>query len=212
MGGGPPARRPRCELRSARRLEARPGPAAHGHRSLALPPPTGAAHGHRSLALPPPTRSPHASLMTRLLVAPRVFRAPEGPAAREARRPHFVRRRASKPARALRSLRRPSHQWGLVVLCGSARCFGACPGPATAHGRRSSPRVSQLAPALRSLRRPPHQWCPVAVVWFGALFWCLSGPRRRPWAPQLAPRFAARPCPPVSSTVAWPPRNRVFAC
>ena len=30
----PPARRPRCELRSARRLEARPGPAtAHGHRS-----------------------------------------------------------------------------------------------------------------------------------------------------------------------------------
>ena len=28
--------------------------------------------------------------------------------------PHFVRRRASKPARALRSLRRPSHQWGLV--------------------------------------------------------------------------------------------------
>ena len=37
VGGGPPARRPRCELRSARRLEARPGPAAaHGHRSQAL--------------------------------------------------------------------------------------------------------------------------------------------------------------------------------
>ena len=36
VGGGPPARRPRCELRSARRLEARPGPAtAHGRRSLA---------------------------------------------------------------------------------------------------------------------------------------------------------------------------------
>ena len=52
--------------------------------------------------------------MVALLVAPRVFRAPEGPAAREARRPHFVRRRASKPARALRSLRRPSHLWGLV--------------------------------------------------------------------------------------------------
>ena len=49
-----------------------------------------------------------------LLVAPRVFRAPEGPAAREARRLHFVRRRASKPARALRTLRRPPHQWGLV--------------------------------------------------------------------------------------------------
>ena len=36
VGGGPPASRPRRELRSARRLEARPGPAAtHGHRSAA---------------------------------------------------------------------------------------------------------------------------------------------------------------------------------
>ena len=50
-----------------------------------------------------------------LLVASLVFRAPSGPAAREARRPHFVRRRASKPARALRSLRRPPHQWRLVA-------------------------------------------------------------------------------------------------
>ena len=33
-------------------------------------------------------------------MAPRVFRAPEGPAAREARHPHFVRRRASKPGQA----------------------------------------------------------------------------------------------------------------
>ena len=34
VGGGPPASRPRCELRSARRLEARPGPAAtHRHRT-----------------------------------------------------------------------------------------------------------------------------------------------------------------------------------
>ena len=37
VGGGPPASRPCRELRSARRLEARPGPAAaHRHRSLAL--------------------------------------------------------------------------------------------------------------------------------------------------------------------------------
>ena len=44
MGGGPPASRPRRELRSARRLEARPGPAtAHGHRSQA----------HQSLRCPP---------------------------------------------------------------------------------------------------------------------------------------------------------------
>ena len=91
-----------------------------------------------------------------LLVAPLVFRAPEGPAAREARRPHFVRRRASKPARALRSLRRPPHQWGRAALCargrrparepsvlrafGSARRLEARPGPATAHGHRSLAR------------------------------------------------------------------------
>jgi len=38
VGGGPPASRPRCELRSARRLEARPGPAAaHQHCGQALP-------------------------------------------------------------------------------------------------------------------------------------------------------------------------------
>ena len=44
VGGGPPARRPRCELRSARRLVVRPGPAAaHGRRSLA----------HQSLRRPP---------------------------------------------------------------------------------------------------------------------------------------------------------------
>ena len=43
-------------------------------------------------------------------MAPRVFRAPDGPAAREARRPHFALRRASKPARALRSLRHPPHR------------------------------------------------------------------------------------------------------
>ena len=44
VGGCPPARRQRRELRSARRLEARPGPATvHRHRSLAPPPSTSAA-------------------------------------------------------------------------------------------------------------------------------------------------------------------------
>ena len=43
VGGGPPASRPRRELRSARRLVVRPGPATRGHRSLAL----------RSLRRPP---------------------------------------------------------------------------------------------------------------------------------------------------------------
>ena len=68
----------------------------------------------RSLCVPvgggPPARRPRRVLM---LVAPLVFRAPEGPAAREARHPHFVRCCASKPARALRSLRRPPHLWVL---------------------------------------------------------------------------------------------------
>ena len=40
--------------------------------------------------------------------------------------PHFVRRRASKPARALRSLRRPPHQWGRVA----DRCVVSIPGQA----------------------------------------------------------------------------------
>ena len=55
------------------------------------------------------------------VVAPLVFRAPEGPAAREARHPHFVRCRASKPACALRSLRRPSHRQRLVAVSSLAR-------------------------------------------------------------------------------------------
>ena len=66
---------------------------------LAPPPPTGTAAGPSGL----------------LLVAPMVFRVPSGPAAREARRPHVVRRRASKPARALRSLRHPPHRRGLSL-------------------------------------------------------------------------------------------------
>ena len=77
-------------------------------------------------------------------MAPLVFQAPEGPAAREARRPHFVRRRASKPARALRTLRRPPHQWCLVAdvwLCASARS------PARPRHR---PRAPQPGPPVPS--------------------------------------------------------------
>ena len=76
-----------------------------------------------------------------LLLAPRVFRAPEGPAAREARQPHFVRRRASKPARALRSLRRPSHLWGLVcwrVAGHVGSLSGQAPPPPTGTAARPS--------------------------------------------------------------------------
>ena len=56
-----------------------------------------------------------------VVAVPLVFRAPDGPAAREARHPHFVRCRASKPARALRSLRRPSHRRRLVAVSSPAR-------------------------------------------------------------------------------------------
>ena len=49
-----------------------------------------------------------------LLVAPLVFRAPSGPAAREiATRELRSEWSISKPAHALRTLRRPPHQWGL---------------------------------------------------------------------------------------------------
>ena len=152
-------------------------------------------------------------------VAPLVFRAPEGPAAREARRPHFVRRRASKPARALRTLRRPSRRWCLWFWC-------ARPGPAATHGRCSQ--------ALRSLRRPPHWrhlvcWrvarpgpaathgrgsqapprsSPVPSGPFGALraggpvvLVCPARPRHRTRAPQPGSLFSPAPSTPAGPVV-----------
>ena len=87
---------------------------------------------------------------------PSVFRAPEGPAAREARHPHFVRRRASKPARALRSLRRPPHQWCLVCSWAAARPRAV---RAASFARRVGSLSGQALPpptgtAARSLCRP----------------------------------------------------------
>ena len=126
-----------------------------------------------------------------VLVAPRVFRAPEGPAAREARRPHFVRRRASKPARALRSLRRPPHQWGRVAVNSTARpCrrpWAPQPGPAFC----SSPVPSGPSGALRT----SGAWC--AGVWLGATPRSLARPRRRPRAPQPGPPVPPGPSTPV---------------
>ena len=104
-----------------------------------------------------------------LLVAPLVFRAPEGPAAREARQPHFVRRRASKPARALRSLRRPPHPWGraapwaaarprAVRAASFARRVGSKPGQAPC--LEAFPILSfacnSLTPAVRHLVKSPE--------------------------------------------------------
>ena len=68
----------------------------------------------------PPARSPHASLRLGVVdlearPGPAATHRHRGQAPQATRHPHFVRRRASKPARALRSLRRPPHQWGLVA-------------------------------------------------------------------------------------------------
>ena len=80
-----------------------------------------------------------------LLVASLVFRAPSGPAAREARRPHFVRRRASKPARALRSLRHPPHRRRCVAdVC---LCVGSLSGqapPLPINFARNSPAACSI--------------------------------------------------------------------
>ena len=123
------------------------------------------------------------------------YLVPSGPAAREARRPHVVRRRASKPARALRSLRRPSHRRCLWFWC-------ARPGPAAAHRHRG-----------RSLRRPSHR----RRLWF----WCAPpGPaaahrhrgrslrrpphRRRLWF------WCARPGPATASSISHAIPSDVF--
>ena len=85
-----------------------------------------------------------------------MFRAPEGPAAREARRPHFVWRRASKPARALRSLRRPPHLWvrGADMWLGaSSRCPGQAPPPPINFARNSSAACSNIEFASLELQR-----------------------------------------------------------
>ena len=122
VGGGPPARSPHASCARSGRSRGPPWPC------------------RRPPAPRPGPAGPAAAFLLVVLVAPLVFRAPEGPAAREARRPHFVRRRASKPARALRSLRRPPHRRRLWFWCewpgpaaGSNRaCVCACYGPAAA--------------------------------------------------------------------------------
>ena len=122
-----------------------------------------------------------------LLVAPLVFRAPEGPAAREARRPHFVRRRASKPARALRSLRRPPHRRRLWCCVVSAR------------PRRRPPAPRQVPPAPSTPVGPGCFVCP----------WAAARPRAA-CAASFARRVASKPGlapPPPTGTAAMPHRN-----
>ena len=78
-----------------------------------------------------------------LLVAPRVFRAPEGPAAREARRPHFVRRVGSLSGQA------PPPPTGTAAR------------PSDAQGRRcqnSQPRSSLFLSGVTPLSRVLHHF------------------------------------------------------
>ena len=84
------------------------------------------------LVPPPPTSCPRCSLS---LVALLVFRAPSGPVAREiaTREPDGSEWSISKPALALRTLRRPPRRRCLRGWCR----LEAGPGPAAAHERRS---------------------------------------------------------------------------
>ena len=132
VGGGPPASRPRRELRSARRLEARPGPAtAHGHRSQAPPPPTGTA-ARPGNADRPAAVSHRSGLVVCVLT---------GPAAAH-------RHRGQAPP-----VPRPGPA-GLAAASNRSVCLCAArPGPAAAHGCRS-----QAPPAPRLGR--PNLPCP----------------------------------------------------
>ena len=121
----------------------------------------------------------------RFVVAPRVFRASEGP--------------ATVCAGGRRPAREPSAP--CVVACGSAGVPGVVgPGrPRDRHTRAcgSEWSISKPARALRTLRRPPRQWGRVAGVWLGASAQSLARPRRRPPAPRQVP-------PPPTGTAAGP--------
>ena len=84
----------------------------------------------------------------------------------------FARRLEARPSpatargcrsRALRSLWRPSHQWGVVAVNSSARPRhrprAPQPGPPVPPVPRSGPATARgcRSRALRSLRRPPHR-------------------------------------------------------
>ena len=151
VGGGPPASRPRRELRSARRLEARPGPAAaHGHRSQASQPPTGTAAD--------PSGALHTSGAWSLFgSSTRRLKARPGPAAVRAACcclwPHGCsgRRRARPPARL-----------------GGLTSFGATPrSPPVPSGPSGALRTSGswCADRFGASSRSPARPCRRSVIW-----------------------------------------------
>ena len=148
----------------------------------------------RSLGVPvgggPPARRPRRVLM---LVAPLVFRAPEGPAAREARHPHFVRRCASKPGQAppppAGVAARPSGPSGALHTSGDwcadvCLCVGSKPSQAPPPPTSTAARPSGLSGAL-------HTSGARSLMLLGALACCLARPRHRPPAPRPGP---STPC------------------
>ena len=123
-----------------------------------------------------------------LLVAPLVFRAPSGPAAREiaTREPDGSEWSISKPARALRSLRHPPHRRCLCCWC-VAWCVVSMPGQALPPPTDTAawpcgtlgwgvPRLGLFLSGVTPLSRVLHQigggvmlpnWCSVAQVIVG---------------------------------------------
>ena len=112
-----------------------------------------------------------------LLVAPLVFQAPEAPAAREARRPHFVRRRASKPALALPpptgTVAVPSGPSG-ALHTGGAWCADVWLGASA----RSPARPRHRPPAPRQI--PPTPSTPVGPGHCSAALRVVSKPSQAP--------------------------------
>ena len=120
-----------------------------------------------------------ASLMV-LLAAPLVFRAPSGPAAREiATRELRSEWSISKPARALRSLRRPPHRRCQVLMC--ALLVDWLSGQALRPPMGIAAWPSGPSGALHT----GGAWC--TDVWFGASARCLARPCGRPWVSHLGP-------------------------
>ena len=101
---------------------------------------------------PPLTPEPSEVPGFLLLVVPQVFRAPSGPAAREiaTREPYGSEWSISKPARALRALRRPPHQWCLVAVCDGVWRPAREPSAPRAFGS-ARPLEAQIGPAAPAI-------------------------------------------------------------
>ena len=69
--------------------------------------------------------------------------------------PHFVRRRASKPARALRTLRRPPHQWGRVADRRVVSKPGQAPPPPTSTAARPTSPNGALHTSSQTVQNSP---------------------------------------------------------